>query len=118
MGRFLTNREASGYFREADIAKTHKLHTGIAGHCVAMEFIKQSGAGGAEEFQGDFGKFARTIDEYLNTDALGKQFGESDVYDSTKMNSGNNSRIPGSRGKGNARDERGSGKKEIEEMRI
>ena len=75
MGRFLTNREAFDYFREANIEKTHKLHTGIAGHFVAMEFIKQLEAGGAEECQDDFGKFVRTIGEYLNTDALGSNLG-------------------------------------------
>ena len=83
-GMFLTNREVFDYFRDADIAKTHKPHTGVAGNCLAMEFIKQLGAGGAEEFQDDFGKFVRTIGEYLNTDALGKQFGKSDVYDNTE----------------------------------
>ena len=67
--------------------------------------------GESGDFQDAFGIFFRTIDEYLNTDALGKQLGGSDVYDNTKMNLGNNSRIPGSRGKGNARDERGIGKR-------
>ena len=83
-----------------------------------MEFIKQLEAGGAEEFQDDFGKFVRTIDEYLKTDAHGQQYEKSDVYDNTKTNLGNDARIPGSGGKGTARDERGIGKKGIEEMRI
>ena len=80
------------YFREADVLKTHKPHTVIGGHCLAMEFVKQLEAGDAGGSQDDFGKFLRTIDGYLNTDALGKQFGKADVYDNAKLNWANSAR--------------------------
>ena len=76
-----------------------------------MEFITQLEEADAEQFQDDFGKFIRGIDEYMNTDALGGQFGKAVVYDNTKLNLANISRSPGSRVKGNARDERGKGRK-------
>ena len=55
---------------------------------MAMDFVKQSDAGDAMEFRDDFGKSWRTIGEYLHTDALGIQFGKSDVYDNAKLNFG------------------------------
>ena len=78
------------YFREADVLKTHKPHTVIGGHCLAMEFVKQLEAGVADDFRDYFGKFPMTIGEYLNTDAAGKQFGKSDVYGNAKVNLANN----------------------------
>ena len=70
----------------------------------------------SEQFQDSFSKFLRQIDEYLDTESLGEQFGGvvgwgADVYDNAKLNSANISRIPGSRGKANARDYRGKGRK-------
>ena len=92
--------------------KNRKLHTVIERHCLAMEFITQLELEDAEDFQDTSGKFSRTIDEFPNTGARGKQFGSSDVYDNAKMNLANKARaLPGSRGKGNARDERGKGKR-------
>ena len=88
-----------------------KLHTVIGRHCLTMEFATQLELGEAEAFQDMFGEFLRTVGEFLNTDARGKQFGRSDVYDNTKMNLANTARaLPGSRGKGNARDARGKGR--------
>ena len=74
-GIVLTNREMLSYFRGANIVKTHKLHAVIEIHFLAMEFDKQLAAGDAEYSQDDFGKFLRTIGDYLDTDAPGKQFG-------------------------------------------
>ena len=67
--------------------------------------------------------------EYLNTEALAKQFGQADVYDNTKMNLPNPGKeLPWSRSKDNARianvqnwsmfphQERGEGEKEMSEM--
>ena len=65
----------------------------------------------ADQSRDSFSMFLRHIGEYLNTDSIGKQFGESDVNDNAKLNLANISRIPGSRGKGNARDDRGNGRK-------
>ena len=71
------------------------------------------GAGEAGDFRDAFGKFLRTIVEYLNTDTQREQFGKADVYDNAKLNLANNARaIPGSRGKGNDRDENRKGKDE------
>ena len=57
---------------------------------------KTVGGGDAEDFQDGFSKFLRTI-EYVNTDALGEQIGEADVYDNAKLNLPIASRaIPGS----------------------
>ena len=51
-----------------------------------------------------FGKFVRRIGEYANTDAVGKQFGEADVYDNAKLNLPNEGRsLPCPRGRDNAR---------------
>ena len=100
------------YFTEADIAKTHRIHTVMENHCLATEFIKQLEAGDAEDFQDDFGKCLRTIGEYLNTDAFGKQIGKADVNDNAKLNLDNNARFQarevkiilwGQRGKGGKR---------------
>ena len=108
LGRYLANRGRFDYFREADIAKAHKLHAVIGRHCMAMEFIKHSEEGGSGDPQDDFGKFLRAIDEYLDPDAPGRRFGKSGVYDNAKLNLANNERaIPGSRGKGNDREEKG-----------
>ena len=68
LGRYLTNREMFDYFRGADVVETHKLHTVIQNHCLAMEFTKQMEAGEAGDFQDAFGKFLRTIDDYLSTE--------------------------------------------------
>ena len=46
----------------------------------------------------------------MDTDSIGG-FAKSDVYYNAKLNLANISRIPGSRGIGNARDERGKGRK-------
>ena len=44
------------------------------------------------------------MDEYLNTDALGKQFGEVGCYYNARINFPNSGKgLPGSRGKDNAR---------------
>ena len=72
--KYLTNRETFGYFRGANIAKTHKLRTAIQNHCMAMgcmamRFTKQMESGESGDSQDAFGKFLRTIGEYLNTDA-------------------------------------------------
>ena len=92
--------------------RNRKLHTVIEGHCLAMEFVTQLELGDAEAFRDMFGKFWMPTGEFPNTDARGKQFGRADVRDNARMNLANAARaLPGSRGKGNARDERGKGKR-------
>ena len=91
-GRYLTNRETFDYYRGANIAKTHNLHTVMQNHCLAMESVEQLATGESEDFQDDFCKFLRTIDEYFHTDAPGGQFGKPDVYDNAKLNFPNNAR--------------------------
>ena len=112
LGRLLTNREMSNYFREAIVVKSRKLFGVVERHCVALEFTTQMGESEDEQFQDNFGKCMGSIDEYLNTDSIVGQFGETDVYDRAKINSRNISRIPGSRAKGkcNAREEKGKGR--------
>ena len=39
-----------------------------------------------EVFQDEFPSGLRRVDEFLNTETPGKQFGTSDVYDATKTN--------------------------------
>ena len=80
------------YFSAANIVKTRKFRPVIERHFMTIVFVKRLGSGDSEDFQDDFGKFLRTIDEYLNTDALGAQFGKADVYDNAKLNLANNSR--------------------------
>ena len=75
-GRYLTSREKFGYFRGPSIATTHKPHTVLRRHCLAMEFTKQMESGESDDLQDSFGKFSRTTDEYLNTDAPVEQFGK------------------------------------------
>ena len=94
--------------------ENRKLHTFIERHCLAVEFITQLELGDAEAFQDMFGKFLRTVGGFPNTDERGKQFGRACVYYNTKTNSANTARaLPGSRGKGNDRDERGKGKGDV-----
>ena len=51
-----------------------------------------------------FGKDLRRMDEYLNKEALGKQFGQAGVYDNAKINFPNPwEELTGSRIKDNAR---------------
>ena len=53
----------------------------------------------------------RTTDARATTDAMGKHFGNSDVYDIAELNSTNAARaIPCPRVSGNARDEMGQRK--------
>ena len=55
-------------------------------------------------FRDVFGKDLGRMDEYLNADALEKQFGQSDVYGNTKMNVQNTGKgFPWAMGKDNAR---------------
>ena len=107
LGMPRANREMFNYLREEIIVKSHKLSGVIERHCLPVEFITQLEESDTDQLQDYFGKFIRRIDEYLNTDAIGEQFGKADVYDNAKLNLASSARIPGSRGKGNARDERG-----------
>ena len=80
---------------------------------MALEYAREMKGSEDEQFQDSFGKFIRSIDEYMNTDSIGEQFGGADVYDNATLNWTNSSRAPGSRsiGKCNAREERGKGGK-------
>ena len=115
-GRYLTNREMLNYFKATTIttiANSHKLHEVIERHCATLDNADQMKESDAEKFQESFGKFMRTIDEPLNTGPTGKQFGEADVSDNTRIIATNSYRTPGSRakGRGNSRDggKRGKG---------
>ena len=74
LGRVLTNREMFGYFRGANVVKTHKLNPIIANRCLDIDFIAKLEASDAEEFHDMIGKELERMNEFLNTEALGKQF--------------------------------------------
>ena len=82
----LTNREMFGYFREANVVKTHNLNPIIANRCLNIDFILKLEAGEAEECCDMSGKDLGRMCEFLNTESLGKQFWQADVYDNTKVN--------------------------------
>ena len=76
LGRVLTNREMFGYFREANVVKTHKLRQVVQNHCLAIEFTTRLGKNDDEGFRDKFGKVLRTMGEYLNTEARGGNSGK------------------------------------------
>ena len=110
LGRYLTNRETHNYFKETSIAKSHKSRGVVERHCAALEFTGKM----AESKDGQLRDSSReplsTIGEYANTDSVGKQYREADVYDNAQISSAESYRIPcsGSKGKGNAREEKGN----------
>ena len=70
----------------------------------AHRFHQQGGEQRGRGFQDEFALFISKIDDFLDTETPGKQFGLSDVYDATKTNWGNVGKgPPGSRVKDNAR---------------
>ena len=100
MGALLNNREMFNYFRDSVVVNSRKLLGVVERRRLTMEFIKQMDEFEDEQFRDNFDKFLRQIDEYLNTDSAGKQFGKADVYYNDKMILANISRVPWSRGKG------------------
>ena len=113
LGRCLNNREMPNYFKETIIAQSRKLRGVVGRHCATLDFMKKMKESDDGQFQDSFGKFLRTIGEYLNTDSIEKQFGKADVYDNAPIILTNSSRIPGSRAKGkdNTREEKGNRRK-------
>ena len=68
----------------------------------------------AEVSKGEFALFLSKIDEFVDTETPGIQFGTSGVYDATKTNWANiGNGPPGSRSKDNARN-KNTGEKEME----
>ena len=75
---------------------------------LSLEFAGALGESGGEVVQEKFAKYLMAVGEHLNSESIGKQFTQSDVYDGTQVIL-NQSRIPGSRGKGKDNDREGKG---------
>ena len=103
-GRDLANREVFDYFRGGSIVWNHKLSNVIVHHCTSIGCANKVGCCEAEVSHAEFALFLSKIDEFLDTETPGMQFGPSDVYDATKTNWGNLGKgAPGSRSEDNAR---------------
>merc|ERR1712112_50408 len=97
------NQEIFDYFRGANIVKNHKLNNVIVHHCLSIDFSNKVDCIEEEEVpRGEFALFLRGIDEFLDTETPGRQFGLSEVYDAKKPNWANLGKgPPGSRSKDN-----------------
>ena len=51
MSRFLTNREMYIYFKDCNVAKSHKLREVIERDCISIEFVAELKETDAAKFQ-------------------------------------------------------------------
>ena len=109
MCRHLANREVYNYFKVCSIVKSRILSGVIEKNFISLEFMGDLLEPNSAVSQAQFSKYLRRVDGHLNSESVEKQFGQSDVYDST-AEIFNRNRFPGSRAKGkdNARSSKGA----------
>ena len=60
--------------------KNRTLNNIIERRCLSIDFTNKVGSSEAEVFHGEFALSLSKIDEFLDTETPGEQFGLSDVY--------------------------------------
>ena len=95
MGRDFAGRDMYIYYKDCTVVKSHKLRDVIARRGISLEFAAELKDPDAGKFQEKFPNYIRPIEERLDSECIGEQFGQSGVYDGTQVIM-NIYRIPGS----------------------